>query len=130
MTLEQLLIYLENNVNESFNLYWNNEMKESFLINISAMFTEDKHLILGIYCFFNRRTIKKLKKMIQELNLMFEPKAYLFWGEDLPPQDSVSFINCAENSGMTVERFFVENSLCPMDLLLNFFHYKNSKYRY
>ncbi len=103
MTLEQLLTYLEINVNESFNLYWSNKIKASFLINIMAMFTEDKHLILGINCYFNRRTIKKLKKMIQKLNIMFEPKAVLFWGEDLPPQDSISFLNHAQNQEITFE---------------------------
>lgn len=102
-TIEELLSYLETNSNTHFNLYWNNNNKDSYIIILMAMFTEDKHLILGINCYFNYRTIKKLKKMIQELNIKFEPKAFLFWGEDLPPEDSISFLNHAENPIITLE---------------------------
>lgn len=103
ITLTELLNILEKNTNIDFNLYWNNNMEESLIINLMAFFTDDAHLILGINCYFNRRTIKKIKNFIERINERYEPKAFLFWGEDLPPLDSFSFLKQSENSIMTLQ---------------------------
>ncbi len=88
---EELLFYLESNPNYDYNIYWENENKESVIKQFSIHFTDDAKMILGVAIVGNEPNSKDSIKLFKEIKNYLNSTIACITSEESPPTNSIEF---------------------------------------
>jgi hypothetical protein len=88
---DELLTFLEANPTCAYNIYWENEVKESLIKQFSAHFTDDGKMILGVAVVGNNLDSEDSVRLFKKIKKHLNPSFACITSEEPPPSNSIEF---------------------------------------
>ncbi|MCL9807665.1 hypothetical protein NAT51_19235 [Flavobacterium amniphilum] len=90
---KELLIFLEENQNYEYDIYWQNENEESIIRQFSVHFTDDGKMIIGVAIEGNELNSKNSVELFNEIKNYLSSSIACITSEEPPPNNSIEFAN-------------------------------------
>ena len=89
----ELLLYLEDNPNFEYAIYWENEDKKSEIKQFTLQYTNDGKMIFGVSIVGNEPDSIKSVQLFREIKSYLNSKKACITVEEPPPINSIEFID-------------------------------------
>lgn len=90
---EELMFFLESNPSYDYNIYWENENKESIIKQFSVHFTDDGKVIFGVAIKGSELNSEDSIKLFIEVKKYLNCSIACITSDESPPTNSIEFID-------------------------------------